>query len=135
MGTKRLFSILVVTLALTLTVLGCGSGGGGVSTSSVVSPSSGSSGGTGGGTATGTASLAWHAPTTNTDGTPLTDLGGFKVHYGRTPGSYTNTVTIGNVTSYSVGNLAPGTYYFTVTAYDTTGLESSYSNEVSKTVL
>jgi hypothetical protein len=96
----------------------------------------GTGGGTGsGGTTTGTATLAWSAPTTNTDGTPLTDLAGYKVHYGKSSGTYTNTVTIGKVTSYSINNLAQGTYYFTVTAYDTTGLESGYSNEVAKTIM
>jgi len=74
------------------------------------------------------------APTTHTDGTPLTNLAGFKVYFGRSSGSYTNTVDIGNSTSYTVTNLSPGSYYFAVTAYDTTGLESGYSNEASTTV-
>lgn len=137
MGIMRLFSVFFLALFLASAVAGCGGASGSdTSSSPAVSPPpvSGGGGGTGGGTSTGTATLAWKAPATNTDGTPLTDLAGFKVYYGTASGTYTNTVTIGKATSYSVNNLAPGTYYFTVTAYDTTGLESGYSNEVAKTV-
>lgn len=131
MGIMRLFSVFFLALFLASAVAGCGGASGSDTLSSpAVSPPPVS-----GGTTTETATLAWSAPITNTDGTPLTDLAGYKVHYGKSSGTYTNTVTIGKVTSYSINNLAPGTYYFTVTAYDTTGLESGYSNEVSKVVL
>jgi hypothetical protein len=83
---------------------------------------------------TGSATLSWNAPTTNTDGTPLTDLAGYKVHMGTSSGNYATVVDIGNVTTYSVSNLAPGTYYFVVTAYDSSSNESSFSNEASKTI-
>jgi hypothetical protein len=85
-------------------------------------------------TTTGSATLAWSAPTTNTDGTLLTDLAGYKVYYGTSSGNYTSSLDIGNVTTYSVNNLALGTYFFSVTAYDTSKIESSFSNEVSKTI-
>jgi hypothetical protein len=84
--------------------------------------------------AMGSATLTWSAPTTNTDGTPLTDLAGYKIHYGTSAGSYTKTIDVGNVTTYTVNNLTSGTYYFAVTAYDTSGNESSYSNEAYKTI-
>jgi hypothetical protein len=83
---------------------------------------------------TGSATLSWNAPTTNTDGTPLTDLVGYKVYMGTSSGNYTTVVNIGNVTTYVVNNLAPGTYYFVVTAYDSSNIESSFSNEASKTI-
>ncbi len=82
----------------------------------------------------GSATLSWAPPTTNTDGTPLTDLAGFKVYYGTSSGSYTQVVNAGNVTTYTVNNLTSDTYYFVTTAYDTTGNESAYSNEVSKII-
>ena len=83
----------------------------------------------------GQATLTWNPPTTNSDGTPLTDLGAYKVYYGTASGSYTTTVDVGNVTSYTVTGLNNNaTYYFAATAYDTTGNESGYSNEVSKTI-
>jgi hypothetical protein len=79
-------------------------------------------------------SLAWDAPTTNTDGTPLTDLAGYKLHYGASPDVYSTTVTLGNSTSYVLNNLAPGTYYFVVTAVNSAGIESTFSNEAWKTI-
>lgn len=60
----------------------------------------------------------------------MTDLTGFKIYYGTSSGSYSNVTDVGNVTSYTVANLSTGTYYFAVTAYDTAGVESAYSNEV-----
>jgi hypothetical protein len=80
------------------------------------------------------ATLSWVAPTTNVDGTPLTDLAGYKIHYGTASGNYSSAINVGNTTTSAVSNLNDGaTYYFAVTAYDTSGMESAYSNEVSKT--
>lgn len=82
-----------------------------------------------------TVTLTWTAPTTNTDGTPLTDLAGYKLYYGKVSGTYTSVITIvGNVTTYTVTGLLDGTYYFVVTAYDAVGNESAYSNQVSYTI-
>jgi len=83
----------------------------------------------------GTATLTWMAPTTNTDGSPLTDLAGYKIYYGTAQGVYTTTIDVGNVTTYIINNLAPGTYYFVTVSYNTSGNESAYSNEISKTIL
>src|SRR3989304_5988479 len=83
----------------------------------------------------GDAVLTWDPPTTNTDGTPLTDLAGYKVHYGTTSGNYTTVIDVGNVTTYTITNLTNNvTYYFATTAYDSSGNEIGYSNEVSKTI-
>ena len=80
------------------------------------------------------ATLTWNAPATNTDGTPLTDLSGYKIYYGTASGNYSQTIDVGGITSSTVSNLTDGTtYYFAMTAYDTSGNESAYSNEVSKT--
>ena len=81
---------------------------------------------------TGSVTLSWQAPTTNEDLTPLTDLAGYRVYYGETSGVYTDVVTVGNYTSASIGSLPTGkTLYFAVTAFDTSGNESSLSNEAS----
>lgn len=81
----------------------------------------------------GEAFLKWTAPSKNTDGSNLTDLAGFKVHYGTQTRSYSKTVDVGSATDYAVKDLASGsTYYFSVTAYNSAGRESGYSNEVSK---
>ena len=86
--------------------------------------------------ASGSATLSWTPPTTNTDGSPLTNLAGYRVYWGPAAGSYTNSVTLNNpgLTSYVVGNLAPGTYYFVVSARNSSGVESAMSNSGSKTI-
>jgi hypothetical protein len=80
--------------------------------------------------------LSWAAPTENTDGTPLLNLQGYKVLYGTAPEIYTSTINIANpgLTTYVVDNLAPGTYYFAIEAYNSSGLASSLSAQVSATV-
>lgn len=78
------------------------------------------------------ATLSWYAPTTNADGTPLTDLAGYYVYYGTQSQNYDHKNKVGNVKTYTVANLADGApYYCAVTAYDTSGNESKPSNEVS----
>ncbi len=82
----------------------------------------------------GEATLGWSAPTTNTNGSTLTDLAGYRVHYGNGSRSYTRTVDVGNVTTFRVDGLAAGSWYFAVTAYNSAGRESTYSNEASKSI-
>jgi len=67
---------------------------------------------------------------------PKSDAGmsGYKVYYGNSSRSYSTSINVGNVTSYTVNSLPDGTYYFAVTAYFATGPETSFSNEVSKTL-
>jgi putative Ig domain-containing protein len=88
------------------------------------------------GTSTGSASLSWTPPTMNTDGSPLTNLAGYKVYWGSAIGDYPNSVTLNNpgLASYVVEGLAPGTYYFVVTARSSAGSESPFSNVGSKTI-
>lgn len=63
------------------------------------------------------------------------DLAGYKIHYGQKPGTYTQVITIGKTTAYRVTGLAPGLWYFAITAYNATKAESGYSNEVSVQLL
>lgn len=88
-------------------------------------------------TAAGAATLSWTPPTQNTDGTPLSDLAGYRVYWGKSQGSYTNSQTLLNpgIVSHMVEQLTPATYYFVVTAIDTSGNESQYSNVATKTIL
>ena len=75
-----------------------------------------------------TATLSW-APSTSTN------LAGYKVYMGTASGVFSSSLTIGNTTTYTASNLGVGhTYYFAVTAYNGSGIESSYSNEVSKSI-
>ncbi len=89
------------------------------------------------GTGPGTAALSWDAPTTNADDTPLADLAGYKVYYGTISPidmGTSESVDVGNTTSYTLSGLSTGTYYFAATAYDTSGNESVISEEVSKVI-
>jgi hypothetical protein len=115
-------------IAILLAASGCGGGTGG--TDPVNSSSVG----------TGVAALSWAKPTTNDDGSPMTNLAGYQVYYAEeTPVTLANSQTVSvlnpNQTSFHVDHLAPGTYYFTVTAVNLQGAESSMSNEAIKTIL
>src|SRR5512137_1401422 len=68
--------------------------------------------------------LAWDAVTSS-------QLAGYKVHVGTVSGTYTQVIDVGNVTTYTVTGLGNATYYFAVTAYSSTGQQTSFSNEVS----
>ena len=84
----------------------------------------------------GVVTINWNPPTQNTDGSALTNLAGFKIHYGTASQRYTQTITVSNpgLATYVVSNLPPGTYYFAVTAYSSAGTESPPSAEVHATV-
>ena len=88
------------------------------------------------GAATGAVTLYWSAPTTNEDGTPLTDLAGYRIYWQINSGGFRSSVSIGNpgITSYVVENLAPGTYEFAATSYNSAGIESEFSNTTTRTV-
>jgi hypothetical protein len=87
---------------------------------------------------TGSATINWTPPTEYTDNSPLTNLSGYKIYYGTSSGNYTDQLTINNpgLTAYTIDNL-PGnntTYYFVMTAVDSAGRESNYSNVISRTI-
>jgi hypothetical protein len=71
--------------------------------------------------------LAWD---TNTE----PDLAGYRLYYGTASGHYQFVIDVGKATTYTVSGLAIGTYFFAITAYNRSGLESGYSNEVSKDI-
>ncbi len=87
-------------------------------------------------TTTGSATLSWTPPTSNTDGSTLTNLAGYRILYGTSSGSLNKTVQVANpgTSRYVVENLAAGTWYFSVRAYSTTGVESTTSNTASATI-
>ena len=74
--------------------------------------------------------LSWDA---NSD----PDIAGYKVYYkanysGQPSGDYDAVIDVGNVTTVTIEDLEDGTvYFFSVTAYDSSDLESDFSNEVS----
>jgi hypothetical protein len=87
-------------------------------------------------TSTGAATVSWMPPTEKIDGSPLLDLAGYRIYWGRTEHSYTQSVTLDNpgLTSYVVEQLTAGTWYFAATALDAAGMESRFSNVASKTI-
>jgi hypothetical protein len=84
----------------------------------------------------GTAALTWTPVTSNTNGSVLTDLVGYRVHYGTSANAMNTVVTLANpsATTYLVSNLSSGTWYFGVTAYASDGMQSTLSNIGQKTI-
>ena len=84
----------------------------------------------------GSATVFWNVPTTNADGSPLTDLAGFRVRYGTASQNYTAELEVNDATAESllIEDLAPATYFFVVTAFDRSENESAVSLEVSKLI-
>lgn len=75
--------------------------------------------------------LSWLPPTQNEDGTPLTDLAGYRIRYGNSSGSYSTTVSLDNpgLATYVVEGLVPNRYYFVMSSYNRLGVESRPSAE------
>jgi hypothetical protein len=85
---------------------------------------------------TSSASLSWSAPTQNEDGSPLTDLAGYRIYYGTSASNLNRRVEFGNpaMTSTVVQSLTQGTWFFAISAYTHNGAESSRSRVVSKII-
>ncbi|MGC2033318.1 MAG: fibronectin type III domain-containing protein [Steroidobacteraceae bacterium] len=84
----------------------------------------------------GAVTLTWVPPADNTNGTPLTDLAGYHIHYGTSQDNMTKVIDLAgtSTTEYEVSGLAPGTYYFAISAYTTEGTESAESDVGYKTI-
>lgn len=71
--------------------------------------------------------LAW-------DASPSPEVTGYRIHLGVASGIYTSSGMVGKVTTKTVSGLAGGvTYFLAISAYDASGLESTFSNEISYT--
>ena len=121
-GTTKFLIMTTLLLTINLFLMGCGE---------VVSVEGIDTGGGG----ANSLMLSWIAPTTNEDGTTLTDLAGFKLYYGTRSGQYSQVINVGDYTTAEIGDLGSGTYYLAITAYDTYGNESSFSNEIYHTII
>ena len=65
----------------------------------------------------------------------VSDVAGYKAYYGTSSRNYQSHVDAGTFTSVEIDGLSAGiTYYFAVTAYDNSGNESAYSQEVQATI-
>jgi hypothetical protein len=86
--------------------------------------------------ANGSANLNWSTVNTDAQGAPLKDVAGYKIYYGTSPRDLRKVVVVADPTrtSYRVGHLTTGTWYFSVVAYTKAGAEGSASNVTSKTI-
>jgi hypothetical protein len=84
----------------------------------------------------GTATLSWSRPTENTNGTPLTNLAGYVIHYGTSSSALNNTMSVASAgaTSAEITNLSPGYWYFAVSAINTANVASPLSPIVGETI-
>ena len=85
---------------------------------------------------TGWATLSWVPPSQNVDGTPLTNLAGFRIRYGRVADALDSVLEIrgSSVTSATIEGLGSGTWYFAVRAFTSANVESDLSNVAWKTI-
>jgi hypothetical protein len=86
--------------------------------------------------ATGDISLSWVAPSTRFDGTALSlsEIAGYKIYMGTSANRLEPVLDLedGSLDRYVMEDVENGTYYFAITAYDTAGSESDFSNIVTK---
>lgn len=79
------------------------------------------------------ATLTWIPPTTNTDGSALTDLTAYILTYGTDPAALTEAVTLsGGLTMYVLEPLAAGRWYFELRAVNSHGVQSVATVPVDK---
>ena len=76
--------------------------------------------------------LTWTRPTTNTDGTALTDLTGYSVFHGTASRLYFTPMQISDpeITSAVIEGLGSGRWYFSIKSINEAGMESDFSGEV-----
>jgi hypothetical protein len=91
------------------------------------------SGGPGAVSPSGHLTVTWSPPTRNTNGTPLKNLAGYTLLFGTAPKTYSTAISIDDPTAtrYVVSGLPPGTYYFALSAINSTGRHSVLSAEAS----
>jgi len=84
-----------------------------------------------------TATLDWMPSTMNVDGTPLLDLAGYNVYFGPEPGMYLDFRHLDNpgLVTYVLDLPSSWKWYIVITALDSAGNESDFSNEVVVDVL
>ncbi|MFV1983520.1 MAG: hypothetical protein ACC657_08265 [Thiohalomonadales bacterium] len=118
---------LTLFLLISLSITSCGGGSNNANTEAVAGTKS--------------ISFSWDIPTTRIDKTALalSEVNGFRVYLSTTSTSTdTNTkiITIpyDATASYTIKNLASGTYYIRISTYDFFGDESELSDPISKTI-
>jgi len=80
--------------------------------------------------------ISWNPPTTNADGSVLTDLAGYRIYVGSTPNHLVPIHALHNfsLTSYQLQGLNAGLKYFAMTAVNSRGFESHLSAVAEATI-
>lgn len=86
--------------------------------------------------ALGSVTLSWVPPTQNADGSVLIDLAGYQIYFGRNANMLDHAIRLGNtgLTRYVIEGLAPARWYFSMTSFNSQGIESERSPIASKTI-
>lgn len=88
--------------------------------------------------AAGTATLSWVPPTQNMDGSPLTDLAGYKIRYGTSTNAMTTVIDVTDPLAKErvITGLGAATWYFNIAAYNAAKVEGPASTPpVSKAIV
>jgi putative Ig domain-containing protein len=80
--------------------------------------------------------LSWTPPSTNSNGTPVSDLAGYRIYYGTSAASLTTVITVNGAddTNQVIKNLTSGTWYFAVTSFNSDKIESALSAVLPLTI-
>jgi len=86
--------------------------------------------------ATGVARLAWEVPVSKVDGAPLDDLAGYHILYGRNADDldHSEFVDGASVTTFELGALEGGLWYFAISAVSSGGLEGPRTTIATKSI-
>jgi hypothetical protein len=129
----RTLPVALATVVAALSIVGCA--GNSSDTSPTVGPLSAGSNPPPS-ASNGSAVLNWTPVTSDTTGQTLLDLAGYEIHYGNSQDAlpYLIVVNDSQQTTYTIPGLATGTWFFSVNAYTTSGVEGLPSNVASKTI-
>jgi hypothetical protein len=85
---------------------------------------------------TAVATLQWEAPPSKCDGSPLDDLAGYRIVYGRNADDLDRSIFVNDParTSYEFSTLSEGIWYFAVIAVNANGLEGPPSTAAMKSI-
>lgn len=130
-GSRPALAIVVVCLAV---ISGCGGGGGEATDGTTGTPPDRPNVPP----AMYSKTLTWFPPTTRSDGSPLTNLAGFRIHYwGTNPsnaGAHALVINNPSAITWTIDDLSADTWNFAMVTFDSDGHVSRYSNIVSTAV-
>jgi len=130
-----MFSSLLL-LCFLLLLPGCGGGGGGSAGGSGSNSSPGSPANPPNSPSDNSVTLAWDAPTTRLDGSPVTEneITGYNIYWNKD--DYSKPIGTTTSETFTVNNLQPGEYCFKATTLDPFGIEGPPTNDpVCKTFM